>query len=106
MRQRELQTTPLGAADAEVLMGVSDDPTEEVVHRELHAELRTVLNTLSRDQREVLALRYFADLNLAEIGLVIGIPVGTVKSRIHRALAALRDLLERERSAMLGGGSP
>jgi RNA polymerase sigma-70 factor (ECF subfamily) len=105
LRRREPESTHLAAADADILTRVSDDLTEEIIRRETHAELRRVLNTLAHDQREVLALRYFAELDLAEISLVIGIPVGTVKSRIHRALTALRVRLERERSAVLGGGS-
>ena len=94
----------LAAVDADAL-AAADDLANEAVRREANAELRTVLVTLPREQQQVLALRFFADLELAEIGLVMGIPLGTVKSRLHRALAAVRERLERERSAVLEGGS-
>ncbi len=104
VRRKELQTMDLAAADADTL-AAADDLADEAVRREANAELRRVLLTLPREQQQVLALRFFADLELAEIGLVMGIPLGTVKSRLHRALAAVRERLERERSAVLEGGS-
>ena len=45
---------------------------------------------LPADQRIVVALRYEEHLNDAEIAAVLSIPIGTVKSRLHRALARLR----------------
>jgi RNA polymerase sigma-70 factor (ECF subfamily) len=48
------------------------------------------LQRLTPDHREVLALRYFRDLKLEDIARVLGCPAGTVKSRINRALGAMR----------------
>ena len=45
-------------------------------------------------QREVLLLRYADDLSLAQIADALGIPVGTVKSRLHTALTALKKRVE------------
>jgi RNA polymerase sigma-70 factor (ECF subfamily) len=45
---------------------------------------------LSDDDRLVLGYRYFLDLGEAEMAEVLGIPRGTVKSRLSRALARLR----------------
>lgn len=53
-------------------------------------QLSIVLAGLSEDQREVLLLRFVDDLELAEIGVALGIPLGTVKSRLHNALKLLR----------------
>lgn len=53
-------------------------------------ELAGVLDCLPDGQREALLLRYVDGLNLAEIAQMLGIPEGTVKSRIHHALATLR----------------
>ena len=48
------------------------------------------LAQLSEAHREVLALRFVHDLRVAEIAQVLGVPAGTVKSRLHNALAELR----------------
>lgn len=54
------------------------------------ADLRAALRKLAMDQREVLVLRYYLDLPLEEVASITGVPVGTVKSRINRGLAAMR----------------
>ena len=54
------------------------------------SELATVLAALPDGQREVLLMRFVDDMSLAEIALALAIPVGTVKSRLHNAIAALR----------------
>lgn len=53
-------------------------------------DLQRVLVTLSRRQREVLALRFVADLTEAEVARELGLSVATVKTHAKRALAALR----------------
>lgn len=53
-------------------------------------ELATVLGKLPEGQREVLLMRFVDDMSLLEIGQALGIPEGTVKSRLHNAIAALR----------------
>lgn len=54
-------------------------------------EVRRALAAMSHDHREVLVLRYFADLSEAETAKVLGILPGTAKSRTSRALAALSE---------------
>ena len=68
------------------------------------ADLAAALRRLPAEQRQVLRLRYFADLELAEIALVTGLPLGTVKSRLHRALAALRSSLSVDAGRAREGG--
>jgi RNA polymerase sigma-70 factor (ECF subfamily) len=63
---------------------------------------------LSLDHRAVVVLHHYLDLPLDEVAAVLGIPVGTVKSRLHRALAELRAALEadaRLASATDAGGT-
>ena len=45
-------------------------------------------------QREALVLRYYLDLPLEEVAAITGAPLGTVKSRLNRGLAALRPHFE------------
>jgi RNA polymerase sigma-70 factor (ECF subfamily) len=54
-------------------------------------ELSSVLKDLSEEHRETLLLRFVDDLSLGEIAEAMGVPLGTVKSRIHSALADLRE---------------
>ena len=53
-------------------------------------QLGAVVSALATEQQDVLLLRFVDDLSLEEIGTTLGIPTGTVKSRLHNALAALR----------------
>jgi RNA polymerase sigma factor (sigma-70 family) len=71
-----------------------EDVLEQIVRQEISTDIHTALATLSVDQRRVLELRYFADLELGEIALVTSLPLGTVKSRLHRAITTLRTLLQ------------
>ena len=58
------------------------------------ADLVTALRQLPRRQRDVVVLRYLADLPEAEVASTLGCSVGTVKQHAHRALAALRTSLD------------
>jgi RNA polymerase sigma-70 factor (ECF subfamily) len=65
---------------------------------QLHYEdlVQRGLQTLSLDQRAVLVLHDLEDLPQAEVASILDIPVGTVKSRLHHARAALRQFLQQE----------
>ena len=54
------------------------------------ADLRRELGRLERDQRLVLALFYHLDLPLEEVALVLGVSVSAARSRLYRAVGALR----------------
>jgi len=57
---------------------------------------RETIASLPSLQREILDLRFAQDLSYAEIAEVLGIPVGTVRSRLHNAIAQLRLRLESD----------
>ena len=59
------------------------------------------LGALTVDQRAVVVLRYWRDLSLEQIAERLGWPLGTVKSRLHYGLAALRERIERDESEVL-----
>ncbi len=71
-------------------------PSESAPDAELRLDLAQRLATLPDRLREVLVLRFYRDLGEREIGELLGIPVGTVKSRVHSALRALRGAGEAE----------
>jgi RNA polymerase sigma factor (sigma-70 family) len=56
-------------------------------------DLREAINELPYGLRAVVVLRCYAGLDATEIGGALGIPAGTVRSRLHRALSQLRDRL-------------
>ena len=62
------------------------DAADEVVRGDA---LRTALLRLTLEQRQVLVLRYYADLTEAQIAAALGVAMGTVKSRAARGLATL-----------------
>jgi RNA polymerase sigma-70 factor (ECF subfamily) len=66
-------------------------PERVLLAGEAHAEVREALGRLREEERQVVACRYLMELSEAETAAALGIPPGTVKSRLHRALARLRD---------------
>ena len=72
---------------------------EVLVERQLAQErIAAAWMHLSDDHRIVLSMHDIEEYSLVEIATMTDTPVGTLKSRIHRARARLRDLLRRERS--------
>ena len=69
------------------------DPRTDDSEAPDRARLRRVLVSLNEEQREVLLLGYFEGLSSSEIATKVGIPIGTVKSRVAAALSALRAAL-------------
>lgn len=63
----------------------------------LRESVKRALAQLEPDLRAAMVLRYFADLSVPEIARMLDIPEGTVKSRLHRAAAALRPALQETR---------
>lgn len=84
-----LTTGALAAASA-------SDPASVALRGEREVAVRTAVAALDEPYREVVALRFFGDLSLAEIAAVSGRPLGTVKTHLHRGLARLRDSLAAE----------
>lgn len=98
--------------------GVLPDFTDDVLARMTDGEqvraARVALGGLRRREREVFTLVVWAGLDYAAAGEALGIPVGTVRSRLSRARERLRRLAEaelraarrRERSAAVRAGGP
>jgi RNA polymerase sigma-70 factor, ECF subfamily len=65
-------------------------PEDALVARDISRRLSAAMNRLSGRQRAVFVLRHEEDLNLQEIGEILGLDVGTVKAHMARALKKLR----------------
>jgi RNA polymerase sigma-70 factor (sigma-E family) len=96
--RREVPTDHLPVSDSRVR---ADDATEDVDARTLVGE---ALARLSAGQRQVLVLRFFADLTETQVGDLLGVPVGTVKSRASRGLSTLS--ADPQLIALLEGPTP
>lgn len=72
------------------------DPGDEVENRLL---VGSILDDLTECHRDTLVAVYFADRTANSAANVLGIPVGTVKSRVHHALRTLRDRLNMPQAA-------
>lgn len=57
-------------------------------------DIRAALNRLDADQRLVIVLRFYTDLDSTEAGAALGIPAATFRTRLRRALMALRAEME------------
>jgi RNA polymerase sigma-70 factor (ECF subfamily) len=80
-------------------------PETSLELRESAGDLRRALASIGRAQRLALTLHYFEDLSDAEIAKVMGVPVNTVKSHIHRGKAKLLALLSEEGKGLEREGS-
>ena len=60
--------------------------------------LEAAIEKLPTDQRALLSLRYQQDFDISEIAEILDIPEGTVKSRLHRTLAELREIMGANRN--------
>ena len=72
----------------------AESPAVAVERLELGEALRTAIARLRPEYREVVSLRYEQDLDYAEIVEITGLPMGTVKSTLHRARKDLAHTLE------------
>jgi RNA polymerase sigma-70 factor (ECF subfamily) len=74
----------------------SDDPAHVVIRWERAKLIRSAVASLDEPYREVVALRFFGELSLAEIAATSGQPLGTVKTHLRRGLLRLRIEMEDE----------
>jgi RNA polymerase sigma-70 factor (ECF subfamily) len=83
-------------AQAEQARSVTPDAAaEDVFAAEDAAAIHCGLDALDARHREVLILQFLEDMPLADIAAVIGLPVGTVKSRVFYGKQALKEILVR-----------
>jgi RNA polymerase sigma-70 factor (ECF subfamily) len=73
-----------------------DDPAEHVARVELQQRIAAALGALDEEFRAAVVLRDVEELDYATIAEILGVPTGTVKSRIYRGRMMLRRLLEQE----------
>lgn len=78
------------ALEDEVVADCSADPETSAERREIQQCVQQALNSLDRDDAQIILLRDLQDVRYEDIAETLDVPVGTVKSRLHRARQALR----------------
>jgi RNA polymerase sigma-70 factor (ECF subfamily) len=79
---------------AQWLIDRGSSPSESAAKREQHARLRDALETMSRQDREILTLRHFEQLTSEETAQVLGITLAAASRRYYRALERLRAIMD------------
>lgn len=93
--KRLARTQPLDEADGDLYVApLSDDPGASDHTGAL--DIRAALNRLDAEQRLVLVLRFYLDMDSHEAGAALGIPAATFRTRLRRALLALREAMNQD----------
>ena len=76
----------------------ADEPSDSrgfdtIIHRD---ELETAIRRLSVDHRTVLVLHHYADIPAERVAQILDVPIGTVYSRLHHAMRAMRAALDAD----------
>ena len=90
LRQHTLRQQRESPLDAIACASLLPDPEASSVANELRRAVRKALATLSKEQRQVIEIAYYAGLSHREIAAQLGQPVGTVKTRIRTGMMMLR----------------
>ena len=84
----------------ELRLAIDDRSGSDAQHDvALRDQLERGFRALTTDQRAVLVLRHYVGLSLVEVADVLGVPLGTVQSRLSRATQAMRAALEADERA-------
>jgi RNA polymerase sigma-70 factor (ECF subfamily) len=79
-------------------LAVLDDPLLDLTRREGIDALRRAIQALPRRYREVVVLCDLEEVDYADAAVALGCPIGTVRSRLHRARGLLLEKLHQERN--------
>ena len=79
-------------------------PQQQAERSETRQAVRDAMGQLSPEYRQIVVLRFLQELSYEEIGAVLKLPPGTVKSRLNRAKSQLKDILSKSGN-LFGAGS-
>jgi RNA polymerase sigma-70 factor (ECF subfamily) len=96
IRRREQSIDQMAEEEGQIAIPVETaNPEESVVRKDLQVKIGQALSRLRPKDREIIILQHFQDYSYQEIADFLGIPIGTVMSRLYAARAALRREIER-----------
>jgi RNA polymerase sigma-70 factor (ECF subfamily) len=85
---------PLNSETAVAIVDTADDPETNVHHMNRREIIQKCLTQLSLAHREIIDLAYYHENSIAEVAQIVGVPIGTVKTRMFYARKYLAELLE------------
>jgi RNA polymerase sigma-70 factor (ECF subfamily) len=97
----DLESDDLGQPELAIL----DDPLVDLTRREGIDTLRRAVQALPRRYREVVVLCDLEEVDYADAAVALGCPIGTVRSRLHRARGLLLEKLHKERNPQQAFGT-
>jgi RNA polymerase sigma-70 factor (ECF subfamily) len=89
------------AVAEEIVSAKESSAADVMITKETISTVRRAIDSLPDEQRVVIVLRDLQDLDYSEIAELLSIPIGTVRSRLHRARLELKSTLERMGAAPL-----
>ncbi len=93
---RKRKRLPMGSSESiDTATREQASPSQQAELREHRTLLKSELMGMAPEQREVILLRDYHNLSYAEIASVLGVPKGTIMSRLHRARTELRNRMQR-----------
>ncbi len=78
------------------MLPATGDPEDNTDRGQLILRTRRAIESLKEDQRQVLTLVDIAEFSYADTATILGVPVGTVMSRLSRARQRMREILEQQ----------
>ena len=92
-RHVSLDLGPEGMSFKELLIDSNPGPTAQLDDENFRKNVRDALKKLTHKQRAAVVMRYFLEMSETEMVEIMGVPHGTIKSRLHASRNRLRDLL-------------
>jgi RNA polymerase sigma-70 factor (ECF subfamily) len=93
LRRKWYQVLPWPSPPPRITADLAAQPDQLMLQDERRSEILAAINTLGEKHRLVVILRYYAGFSNEEIAQTLGIPSGTVRSRLHTARQRLKGLL-------------
>jgi RNA polymerase sigma-70 factor (ECF subfamily) len=87
---------PSGETQSDLTRSINPGALELLLSKERAGRVLGAVSDLPLAFREVITLRFEEEMKLEEIATVLGLPMGTVKTRLHRAMKALRTILVKK----------
>ena len=89
------EDTPTQAVTEALIDDRAASPFDRAAHADLREDLETALAALRPEYRRMIVMRYLEDLSYEDIAEILDLPLGTVKSHLHRARAEMARLMAR-----------